>query len=132
MGLTTLRTSTIIGNLAADAEVKTVDLGDRQAKVAEATIYVRHSRNRDESFRVDLSIWEDSPGWRALDYLKKGSLIVAYGAMEPSPYVTSTTNEPRAGLQISSVDRIELVSVKDNDEAKSSAEPAAEPAGATA
>ena len=45
MGLTTLSTSTIIGNLAADAEVKTVDLGDRQAKVAEATIYVRHSKS---------------------------------------------------------------------------------------
>jgi len=126
MGLTTLNNSTIIGNLAADAEIKTVELGDRKAQVAEATLYVRYSRDTDHSFRVQLSIWEDSPGWRVLDYLKKGSLIVAYGAMEPSPYITSTTEEPRAGLQINPVDRIELISVKDGNEneAKSSAEPA--------
>ncbi|MGB3514859.1 MAG: hypothetical protein WBA43_00280 [Elainellaceae cyanobacterium] len=115
MALTNMSTAIVIGNLAADVDVKTVDLGDRQTQVAEAAMYVRHRRNRDESFRVDLSIWEGSPGWRVLDYLKKGSLISVYGAMEPSPYITSTSKEPRAGLQINPVDRIELISVKDDD-----------------
>lgn len=122
MALTNMSTAIVIGNLAADVEVKDVDLGDRQSQVAEAAIYVRHRRNRDESFRVDLSIWQGSPGWRVLDYLKKGSLIGVYGAMEPSPYVTSTSNEPRAGLQINPVDRIELISVKDDDAEEPEAE----------
>ncbi|MGP1384034.1 MAG: single-stranded DNA-binding protein [Thainema sp.] len=117
MALTGLNTSIIVGNLAADVEVKDVDLGNRTSQVAEAAIYVRHRRHREESFRVDLSIWEGSPGWRVLDYLKKGSLICVYGAMEPSPYITSTSNEPRAGLQINPVDRVELISVKGDEEA---------------
>jgi single-stranded DNA-binding protein len=113
MALTALNTTLIVGNLAADVEVKSLDLNGSETQVAEAAVYVRYRRDRDASFRVDLSIWEDSPGWRVLDYLKKGSLIAVYGAMEPSPYITSTSNEPRAGLQISPVDRIELISVKD-------------------
>ncbi len=121
MALTGLNTSIIVGNLAADVEVKNVDLGNRTSQVAEAAIYVRHRRHREESFRVDLSIWEGSPGWRVLDYLKKGSLICVYGAMEPSPYITSTSNEPRAGLQINPVDRVELISVKGDEEADEAA-----------
>jgi len=117
MALTSMNTSMVVGNLAADVEVKEVELSDRQSQVAEAVIYVRYRRNREESFRVDLSIWQGSPGWRVLDYLKKGSLICVYGAMEPSPYITSTSNEPRAGLQINPVDRVELISVKGEAEA---------------
>jgi single-stranded DNA-binding protein len=85
MSLTGLNTAVLVGNLAADVEIKTVETSNGQSQVAEATIYVRYRRNRDQAFRVDLSIWEDGPGWRALEYLKKGSLIVAYGALEPSP-----------------------------------------------
>lgn len=44
-------------------------------------------------------------------------MICVYGAMEPSPYITSTSNEPRAGLQINPVDRVELISVKSEAEA---------------
>lgn len=116
MSLTGLNTSIVVGNLAADAEVKKVELSSGQSQVAEATIYVRHRRDKDDSFRVDLSIWEDTPAYRVLEYLKKGSLICVYGSMEPSPYITSTNNEPRAGLQINPVDRIELISVKDDDQ----------------
>lgn len=117
MSITGINTSVVTGNLAADAEVKEVPLGDRSSKVAEATIYVRRRRDREESFRVDLSIWEGTSAYRVLDYLKKGSLICVYGAMEPSPYLTSTSNEPRAGLQINPVDRIELISVKGDGQA---------------
>lgn len=128
MSVSTLSSSIVVGNLAADVEVKTVDVGGGAAHVAEATIYVRYTRRRDESFRVSLSIWEDSPGWRVLEYLKKGSLIAAYGAMEPSPYITSTSNEPRAGLHINPVNRIELISVKGDDSQSQSSENLAETA----
>lgn len=117
------------GNLAADVEVKSIDGLD--SRVAEATLYVPHRRNSDESFRVDLSIWEGSSGWRVLDYLKKGSLICVYGELEPSPYITSNGNEPRAGLQVT-VDRIDLKIVKGADSKDSATDEQPETAGAAA
>jgi single-stranded DNA-binding protein len=65
MALTTLSTATLVGNLAADAEIKTVDVGGSPTQVLEATIYVRRRRDRDSSFTVELSIWEGSPAWRS-------------------------------------------------------------------
>jgi single-stranded DNA-binding protein len=118
MALTTLSTATMVGNLAADAEIKTVDVGGSPTQVLEATIYVRRRRDRDSSFTVELSIWEGSSAWGAKDYLKKGSLIAVYGSVEPSPYITSTSQEARAGLQMNPVDRLELISVKDDDQAQ--------------
>ncbi|MGA7937709.1 MAG: single-stranded DNA-binding protein [Kovacikia sp.] len=106
----------VSGNLAADAEIKTVDLksGER-AKVAKATIYVRKVRSREESFTVSLSIWEGSAGWRKLPYLKKGSLIICTGNVEPSPYISSNDNLPKAGLAMTVVD-IDLDNVKGLEE----------------
>jgi single-stranded DNA-binding protein len=95
----------VSGNLAADAEIKTVDLrSGEKAKVAKATLYVRKTRNRDESFTVSLSIWESSAAWRKLSFLKKGSLIICTGSVEPAPYVSNSDNKPRAGLEMSVLD----------------------------
>jgi single-strand DNA-binding protein len=109
----------VSGNLAADAEIKTVDLkSGEKAKVAKATIYVRKARSRDESFTVSLSMWEGSAGWRKLPYLKKGSLIICTGNVEPRPYISSNDNLPKAGLAMTVVD-IDLDNVKsveDEDE----------------
>jgi single-strand DNA-binding protein len=117
----------VSGNLAADAIVKTVTLKDgREAKVAEATIYVRKSRNREESFTVSLSIWEKSTAWRVLPYLKKGSLIICTGAVEPNPFISSNGNVPRAGLQMTVID-IHLDQVKE-EEMEDVEEPVAVPA----
>jgi len=45
----------VSGNLGADAQIKTIDLRNgEKAQVAEATLYVRSPRNRDESFRASL------------------------------------------------------------------------------
>lgn len=111
----------VSGNLAADATVKTVTLKDgREAKVAEATIYVRKSRNREESFTVALSIWEKSTAWRVLPYLKKGSLIICTGAVEPNPFISSNGNVPRAGLQMTVTD-VHLDQVKEEMEDAESA-----------
>jgi single-stranded DNA-binding protein len=109
-----MSTAMMVGNLAADAEVKEIETSNGKRKVAEATIYCRYQTDTDSSFQVQLSIWEGSIGWGILDYLKQGSLIAAYGAIEPSPYMSKKYDEPRAGLQIGSVDRLELISVKDN------------------
>lgn len=95
----------VSGNLAADAQVKTVELrSGEQAKVATATLYVRKPRNRDESFTVSLSIWERSAAWRKLPYLKKGSLIICTGSVEPNPYISSNGNAPKAGLEMTVLD----------------------------
>lgn len=95
----------VSGNLAADAEIKTVDLRNgEKAKVAKATLYVRKARHRDESFTVSLNIWESSAAWRKLSFLKKGSLIICTGSVEPTPYISNSDNKPRAGLEMSVLD----------------------------
>ena len=106
----------VSGNLAADAEVKTVELkSGAKANVAEATLYVRGVRNREESFTVSLSIWEKSAAWRKLPYLKKGSLIICTGAVEPNPFISRVDNSPKAGLQMSVLD-VDLDIVRNMDE----------------
>ena len=106
---------TVSGNLAADATVKTVDLrSGRQAMVADATIYVRGVKDRTEAFTVRLSIWEGSAAWRTIPFLKKGSLIICTGSVEPSPYVSKTDNSPKAGLTMKVLD-IDLDVVRDPD-----------------
>ncbi|HEY9654485.1 MAG TPA: hypothetical protein V6C50_03260 [Crinalium sp.] len=112
----------VSGNLAADAEIKTVDLrSGEKAKVAKATLYVRKARNRDESFTVSLSIWESSAAWRKLSFLKKGSLIICTGSVEPNPYVSNSDNKPRAGLEMSVLD-IDLDIVRGLDDEETQAE----------
>lgn len=106
----------VSGNLAADAEVKTVDLkGGGQANVAQATLYVRGVRNREESFTVSLSIWEKSVAWRKLPYLKKGSLIICTGSIEPSPFVSKVDHSPKAGLKMTVLD-IDLDIIRNMDD----------------
>ncbi len=102
----------VSGHLAADAEIKSVGLkSGEKAKVAEATIYVRKPRSRDDSFTVSLSIWEGSAAWRKLPFLKKGSLIICTGSLEPSPYISSSDNLPKAGLAMTVID-IDLDNVR--------------------
>jgi single-strand DNA-binding protein len=106
----------VSGNLAADAQIKTVELrdGDR-AQVAEATLYVRKPRDREGSFTVRLSIWEKSYAWRKLPYLKKGSLIICTGSVDSNPYISSNGNVPKAGLEMTVLD-IDLDIVKTDEE----------------
>lgn len=105
----------VSGHLAADAEIKTVDLrSGEKAKVASATLYVRRARNREESFTVSLSIWEKSAAWRLLSFLKKGSLVICTGTIEPDPYISNTDHLPKAGLKMTVLD-IDLDSVKNAD-----------------
>ncbi|MGF1499258.1 MAG: single-stranded DNA-binding protein [Elainellaceae cyanobacterium] len=116
MASTGLNKWIVSGNLGADVQVKTVDLrSGEKAQVATATLYVRGVRDRKESFTVSLSIWERSAAWRRLPYLKKGSLVICTGSVEPRPYLSSVDNRPRAGLSMSVLD-ITLDIVKDGDE----------------
>jgi single-strand DNA-binding protein len=106
----------VSGHLAADAQTKTVELRNgEQAQLAEATLYVRRTRNRKESFTVRLSIWERSIAWRKLPYLKKGSLIICTGSVESNPYISSNGNVPKAGLEMSVLD-IDLDIIKTEEE----------------
>ncbi|HEY9626419.1 MAG TPA: hypothetical protein V6C84_03890 [Coleofasciculaceae cyanobacterium] len=106
----------VSGNLAADAQIKTVELRDGDtAKVATATLYVQKVRNREESFTVRLSIWEKSYAWRKLPFLKKGSLIICTGNVEPNPYISSNGNVPKAGMEMTVLD-IDLDIVRHVDE----------------
>lgn len=123
----------VSGNLAADAEIKTVDLrSGEKAKVAKATLYVRKARNRDESFIVSLSIWENSAAWRKLSFLKKGSLIICTGSVEPTPYVSNSDNKPRAGLEMSVLDiDLDIIRGLDDEEGQTDADLAAPGSGDT-
>lgn len=95
----------VSGHLAADAEIKTVDLkSGEKAKVAKATIYVRKPRSREDSFTVALTIWEGSNAWRRLPYLKKGSLIICTGTLDVKPYISNSDNLPKAGLAMTVLD----------------------------
>jgi single-strand DNA-binding protein len=106
----------VSGNLAADAQIKTVELRDGDtAKVATAVLYVQKVRNREESFTVRLNIWEKSYAWRKLPFLRKGSLIICTGNVEPNPYISSNGNVPKAGLEMTVLD-IDLDIVRNADE----------------
>ena len=98
---------TLAGNVAADPEVRQVDLkSGGHTQVADLTIYVDRipSRKENDSFTVDVSVWEGSTAWRKLNYIKKGSLIIASGAIDASPYVSKTDAQARAGLQLKATD----------------------------
>jgi single-strand DNA-binding protein len=106
----------VSGNLAADAQIKTVQLkSGEEAQVATATLYVQKPRDREGSFTVSLSIWEKSYGWRKLPFLKKGSLIICTGSIEPNPFISSNGNVPKAGLQMTVLD-IDLDIIARDDE----------------
>ncbi len=110
----------VSGNLAADAEIKTVDLkSGKKVRVADATLYVRKPRNREESFTVRLSIWEDSVAWRKLPYLKKGSLIICTGNVDVDAYVSKKDGKPKGQIEMSVLD-IDLDNIKglENEEAR--------------
>lgn len=118
----------VSGNLAADMQIKTVELRNGEtAKVASGTLYVPKGRKRDESFTVSLSIWERSSAWRALSFLKKGSLIICTGSVEPNPYLSNADQSPRAGLEMNVLD-VDLDRVRGQEEENTSgsmAEPVA-------
>ncbi len=108
----------VSGNLAADAQIKTVQLkSGEEAQVATATLYVQKPRDREGSFTVSLSIWEKSYGWRKLPFLKKGSLIICTGSIEPNPFISSNGNVPKAGLQMTVLD-IDLDIIARDDESE--------------
>jgi single-stranded DNA-binding protein len=114
----------VSGHLAADAQVKTVELRNGQKfQVASATLYVRKVSDREESFTVSLNIWEGSAAWRKLSFLKKGSLIICTGSVEPDPYLSSNDNQPKAGLEMKVLD-IDLDIVKGIEEGAGTEQPA--------
>lgn len=102
-----LNVCTLAGNVAADPEIRQVDRkGGDSTQVARLTLYVDRipSRKDNDSFIVDINIWEGSAGWRKLDYIKKGSLIIASGTIDVSPYIAKTDAQPRAGLRLKATD----------------------------
>lgn len=102
-----LNICTLAGNVAADPEIRQIERKDGStAKLAELTIYVDRipSRKENDSFIVNVSVWEGSSAWRKLDYVKKGSLIIASGAIDASPYIAKSDSQVRAGLQLKATD----------------------------
>ncbi len=102
-----LNLCTLAGNVAADPEIRNVEYKNGgQSQVASLTIYVDRifSRKENDSFTVDISVWEDSAAWRKLSRIKKGALIIASGAIDASPYISKTDSQVRAGLQLKATD----------------------------
>lgn len=102
-----LNLCTLAGNVAADPEIRTIERkSGGQVQLAEMKIYVDRIPNPKDngSFLVDVNVWEGSPAWRKLTHIKKGSLIIASGAIDASPYVSKSDSQPRAGLQLKATD----------------------------
>ncbi|MGB3199531.1 MAG: single-stranded DNA-binding protein [Nodosilinea sp.] len=102
-----LNLCTLAGNVAADPEIRSIERkSGGHTQVAELTIYVDRipSRKDNDSFTVNISVWEGSPAWRKLTHIKKGSLIIASGAIDASPYLSKADAQPRAGLQLKATD----------------------------
>jgi single-stranded DNA-binding protein len=101
-----LNLCTLAGNVAADPQIRSIERrtgGNTQ--VANLTIYVDRISSKDsDSFTVDVSVWEGSAAWRKLTHIKKGSLIIASGAIDASPYVSKADSQARAGLQLKATD----------------------------
>lgn len=102
-----LNLCTLAGYVAADPQMRHIERKTGgSTQVANLTIYVDRipSRKESDSFTVDITVWEDSPAWRKLTHIKKGSLIIASGAIDASPYVSKADSQPRAGLQLKAND----------------------------
>jgi single-strand DNA-binding protein len=102
-----LNLCTLAGHVAADPEIRRVERRDGGfVQVAKLTIYVNRlsSRKEDDSFTVEISIWEESAAWRKLTHIRKGSLIIATGSIDASPYISNSDTKARAGLQLKATD----------------------------
>lgn len=102
-----LNLCTLSGHVAADPEVRNIERkAGGNVQVAEMTIYVDRipSHKDNDSFTVNISVWEGSPAWRKLTHIKKGSLIIASGAIDASPYISKVDSQARAGLQLKATD----------------------------
>jgi single-strand DNA-binding protein len=105
MASTGLNKWIVSGHLAADVEVKTIELKDgRTTQVANPTLYVQKPRNREDSFTVRLNIWDNSVAWRKLQFLKKGALIICTGSIDTNPYISNVNNLPKAGIEMTVLD----------------------------
>lgn len=102
-----LNVCTLSGNVAADPEIRSIERkAGGNVQVANMTIYVDRipSRKENDSFMVDISVWEGSAAWRKLSYIRKGSLIIASGSIDASPYISNSDSQARAGLQLKATD----------------------------
>ncbi|MEB3290663.1 MAG: single-stranded DNA-binding protein [Leptolyngbya sp.] len=102
-----LNLCTLAGHVAADPEIRRVERRDGSGtQVANLTIYVNRipSRKEDDSFTVNISVWEGSAAWRKLTYIGKGSLIIASGSIDTYAYLSKTDSQPRAGLSLNATD----------------------------
>jgi single-strand DNA-binding protein len=124
-----LNLCTLSGHVAADPEVRTIERkAGGTTQVANFTIYVDRipSRKESDSFTVKITLWEDSAAWRKLPYIKKGSLIIASGAIDASPYISKTDAQAQAGLQLKAIDLF-LDAPPRSEDAREEAKAAAEP-----
>ncbi|MBD2428363.1 single-stranded DNA-binding protein [Phormidium sp. FACHB-1136] len=102
-----LNVCTLAGNVAADPEVRSIERRTGGgAQVANMTIYVDRipSRKENDSFMVEISVWEGSAAWRKLPHIRKGSLIIASGTIDADPYLSKSDAQPRAGLRLKATD----------------------------
>lgn len=102
-----LNLCTLAGNIAADPERRSIERKNGgTTQLAEITLYVDRipSRKENDNFTVTVTIWEGTPAWRKLEYLKKGSLVIVSGSIDASPYISKKDSQPRAGMQLKATD----------------------------
>ena len=96
----------VIGNLAADAEVKNFSSGDW------VTFRVAHNfKDADGKDRTQwVSCMLKGSGGKLLDYLKKGQLVFVCGRGSARVFSSHITKAYEVGLDVA-VDRLELLSM---------------------
>lgn len=126
-----LNLCTLAGNVAADPTIRQINRkSGGSTQLCDFRLYVSRipSRQDDDSFSVKVTIWEGSAAWRKLNYIRKGSLIIATGSIDASPYIRKTDNQPQAGLTLKAVDVFLDTSPRDSSsqpmDPSSSVEPA--------
>jgi len=126
-----LNLCTLAGHVAADPVLRQINRkSGGSAQLAEVVLYIDRvpSRKEKDSFKVKVTIWEGSAAWRKLNYIRKGSLIIATGAIDASPYLSKTDNQPQAGLTLKAMDVFLDAQPKESLPPQVGSEIAAEPA----
>lgn len=97
--------TTIVGNLGADATTKRLDDGNT---VVEFNVACKVSIKKDAPAEwIRASVW-GSRGEKLAPYLTKGTRVVVRGALTARPYIPKAGGEARAGLELR-VDDVELL-----------------------
>lgn len=117
---------TLIGNLGADPEVRSID---NNRKVTSFSLATNKSYTNSRGEKVEKTEWFRISAWNKLadvaeNYLKKGSLVYVEGELSTNEY-TDKEGNPRFSLEVMVRDLTLLPNGRDNESQSNSSHPQA-------